>query len=59
MVIEGTILTQAGEKEPGERTKGSPLASILADMLRSALAWEEEHGNPPGNAEHRPERRQL
>jgi hypothetical protein len=24
-----------------------PLASILAEMLRSALAWEEEHGTLP------------
>ena len=23
-----------------------PLVDILADMVRSALAWEEEHGHP-------------
>jgi hypothetical protein len=26
---------------------GSPLTKILADMLRSALAWEEENGVAP------------
>jgi hypothetical protein len=25
------------------------LAEILADMVRSALAWEKEHGAPPNN----------
>ena len=29
----------------------SPLASILAEMLRSALAWEAERGEPPHNSE--------
>ena len=24
-----------------------PLVDILADMVRSALAWEAEHGEPP------------
>ena len=28
-----------------------PLVTILTDMLRSALAWEEEHGEPTGEAE--------
>jgi len=26
---------------------GCPLVDILADMLRSALIWEQNHGQPP------------
>ena len=28
----------------------SGLVDILAEMLRSALVWEEEHGFPPSNS---------
>ena len=41
MDIEKTISTPVSETE-----KSGRLASILADMLRSALAWEKEHGSP-------------
>jgi hypothetical protein len=36
-------------KEPGRGTSPEigALSNILADMLRSALAWEEQHGLPP------------
>ena len=32
------------------------LAVILADMIRSALAWEQEHGLPHHDSEFRPEK---
>ena len=32
------------------------LAVILADMIRSALVWEQEHGVPQYNSEFRPEK---
>lgn len=41
MDVERTISPPASETE-----KGGRLAVILADMLRSALAWEQEHGRP-------------
>ena len=31
------------------RPESYQLVEILADMVRSALAWEEEHGGPPEN----------
>ena len=36
-------------KEQGRSTspEAGALSTILADMLRSALAWEEQHGLPP------------
>ena len=40
MVLERTISDQASETG-----KGGRLATILANMLRSALAWEKEHGS--------------
>ena len=39
------------------RLKDNPLASILADMLRSALAWEEKQGSLQKPAEYRSDRR--
>lgn len=32
------------------------LATILADMVRSALAWEEAHGMPPDEGASEPDR---
>ncbi len=40
MDIKRTISTPVSETE-----KGGRLASILADMLRSVLVWEQEHGS--------------
>ncbi len=37
------------EKARSGLLKGGSLDSILADMLRTALAWEEEHGNLSDN----------
>ncbi len=58
MGIAGTTPTPANEMPNGGEPKGNPLASILADMLRSALAWEENHGGLPKTAEYRSDRRQ-
>ena len=33
-------------QEQSSPPEDCPLISILADMLRSAQAWEEEHGEP-------------
>jgi hypothetical protein len=33
------------QKATGEPLNSSPLHHILVDMLHSALAWEQEHGN--------------
>ena len=34
----------------------SRLEKIIADMLRSALTWEEEHGRPPDDSKSGKER---
>jgi len=57
MAMRGKTPTPANEKPNDGVPKGNPLASILADMLRSALAWEEDHGGLPKTAEYRSDRR--
>ena len=44
MVNEKGDPARVDEKAKSGQLNGSPLDVILADMLRSALAWEEEHG---------------
>ncbi len=46
VVIRKGDLDRADEKAKGP-LNGSPLDGILADMLRSALTWEQDHGQPP------------
>lgn len=38
-------------REPPKVADRQRLAEILADMVRSALAWEEEHGEPASKDE--------
>jgi hypothetical protein len=45
VLIKKGDLARVDEKPKSGPLNGSPLEGILADMLRSALAWEEEHGS--------------
>ena len=45
MVNRKGDFAQGDEKAKRRPLNGSPLDGILADMLRSALAWDEEHGS--------------